>query len=307
MSVAEPSQRNLARRFTLESLIESIQQMELVQLVSLLTLFLAVIFPFDHWIFIITARVCLFLFLVFPIIIRKPAFWAALALSATVVTILEWATTDNHKYLLLYWLWVMVFCHAAIDPDQKRRVLIFNARFFLCFVFLAAVAQKLSSPSYRSGEMFEFFLYCDPRFTAFGKLVGIDPTVPDAVQKVLDFFKSPFSQVINNDLLLPGTDRARIVALVLTFWDLSLQSLIGVLFLLRRTLTDKIAHFLLLFFVFTTYLPAPVFGFGWILAIMGFTLAKDKFPRIAGAYFVSFFAILLYQLPWREWVLGIKN
>ena len=304
MSVAEPSQGNRARRFTLEALIKSIHQLELVQLVSLLTLFLAVIFPFDHWLFTMTARVCLFLFLVFPIIIRKPAFWAALALSATVVTILEWATTDNHKYLLLYWLWVVLFCHAAVDPDQKRRVLVFNARFFLCFVFLAAVAQKLSSPSYRSGEMFEFFLYCDPRFTAFGKLVGINPAVADAVQNVIDFFKSPFSQVINNELLLPGTDRARIVALVLTFWDVSLQSLIGVLFLFRRNFTDKIAHLLLLFFVFTTYLPAPVFGFGWILAIMGFTLAKDVFPRIAGAYFVSFFTILLYQLPWREWVLG---
>ena len=304
MSVAEPSQGNRAHRFTLEALIKSIQQLEFVQLVSLLTLFLAVIFPFDHWVFIITARVCLFLFLVFPIIIRKPAFWAALALSATVVTILEWETTDNHKYLLLYWLWVVVFCHAAVDPDQKRRVLVFNARFFLCFVFLAAVAQKLSSPSYRSGEMFEFFLYCDPRFTAFGKLVGINPAVADAVQNVIDFFKSPFSQVINNELLLPGTDRARIVAQVLTFWDVSLQSLIGVLFLLRRTFTDKIAHLLLLFFILTTYLPAPVFGFGWILAIMGFALAKDAFPRIAGAYFVSFFTILLYQLPWREWVLG---
>ena len=67
--------------------------------------------------------------------------------------------------------------------------------------------------------MFEFFLYCDPRFTAFGKLVGINPAVADAVQNVIDFFKSPFSQVINNELLLPGTDRARIVAQVLTFWE----------------------------------------------------------------------------------------
>lgn len=307
MSMAEPSQGNWARRFTLEALIKSTQQLELVQFVSLLTLFLAVIFPFDHWLFIITARVCLFLFLIFPTIIRKPPFWAALALSATVVTILEWATSDNHKYLLLYWLWVVLFCHIAVDPDQKRRVLILNARFFLCFVFLAAVAQKLSSPSYRSGEMFEFFLYCDPRFTAFGKLAGIDPTVADAVQKVLDFFKSPFSQVINNELLVPGTDRARIVALVLTFWDVSLQSLIGVLFVLRRPFTDKVAHLLLLFFVFTTYLPAPVFGFGWILAIWGLILAKDRFPKISAAYFISFLAILLYQLPWREWVLRMNS
>ena len=60
------------------------------------------------------------------------------------------------------------------------------------------------------------------------------------------------------------------------------------------------AHIFLLFFIFTTYLPAPVFGFGWILGIMGFALAKDRFPKIATAYVVCFFAILLYQLPWRE-------
>src|SRR5256885_11386477 len=128
MSVAELSQKNRARGFTLEALIKSIQQLELVQLVSLLTLFLTVISPFDHWFFTMTANVCLLLFLVFPTIIRKPSFWVALALSATVVTILGWAITDNHKYLLLYWLWVVLFCHAAVDPDQKRRVLIFNAR-----------------------------------------------------------------------------------------------------------------------------------------------------------------------------------
>jgi hypothetical protein len=76
------------------------------------------------------------------------------------------------------------------------------------------------------------------------------------------------------------------------------------LLLARRAVTDKFAHILLLFFIFTTYLPAPVLGFGWILAIMGFALAKEKFPRIAAVYMISFVAILLYQVPWREWVLS---
>jgi hypothetical protein len=68
--------------------------------------------------------------------------------------------------------------------------------------------------------------------------------------------------------------------------------------------TDKFAHILLLFFILTTYLPAPVFGFGWILGIMGFALAKEKFPRIAAVYMICFVVILLYQVPWREWVLA---
>ena len=38
--------------------------------------------------------------------------------------------------------------------------------------------------------------------------------------------------------------------------------------------------------------------------ILGFTLAKDPLPNMALAYFCASVAVLLYQSPWREWVLG---
>lgn len=287
-----------------EALVAFVKQLDLVETVSVLTLFLAVVFAFPHWLTQIVVRICLFLFLLSPKIIRSPLFWLALSLSSTAVIIQDWHASDNHKYLLLYWLWVVFLCHFFREPGQKRRTLLVNARFFLCFIFLAASAQKLSSPSYRSGEMFEYLLYVDTRFTAFGKLAGIDPAVPEAVQKRISFFRSPFSQVTDNDLQLPGSDRARAVGLLSTWWDLLIQLAMGMLFLFRRSITDQFAHICLLLFIFTTYLLAPVFGFGWILAIMGFTLAKENFPRIATVYIISFVMILLYQLPWRDWVLA---
>jgi len=135
-------------------------------------------------------------------------------------------------------------------------------------------------------------------------LVGVDPSVPDAVKKRIALFRSPFAQVEGNELEIPGTDRARLAALAMTWWDASLQLAIGALLLFRSRRTDLVAHVLLLFFIFTTYLPAPVFGFGWILAIMGFALAKEKFPRITAVYMICFVMILLYQVPWRDWVLA---
>ena len=284
-------------------LVEFVRSLDLVGIVSMLTLVLAIVFTFDYWLFSIVSRICFLTFILWPASLRRPQFWFALGLAGVVTIIMIWERVDNHKYLLVYWIWVLFVVHLFRDPDQQKRVLRFNARFFLCLIFLAASAQKLSSPSYRSGEMFENYLYFDLRFSAFGKLAGVDPAVGDDVKRRLNYLHSPFAEVEGNDIHIQGSDRARMAAVIMTWWDVGLQSSIGVLLLFGRRRMDEIAHLLLLFFIFTTYLPAPVYGFGWILAIMGFALAKDQFPRIAVGYFLSFFAILLYQLPWREWVL----
>jgi hypothetical protein len=287
----------------LHALAEFVRKLDFLETIRLLTLFLAVVFGVAHWLFEIVARLSFLVFVLRPRLLRRPEFWLALAVAGTFGVILRWEVTDNHKYLLVYWLWVLFVAHLFISTEQQERTIRCNARFFLCLIFLAASTQKLSSPSYRSGEMFEHLLYVDSRFTAFGKLVGISPQVPDAVKKRIALFRSPFAEVEGNELEIPGSDRARAAALLLTWWDVSLQLLIGSLLLFRRAVADKFAHILLLFFILTTYLPAPVFGFGWILAIMGFTLAKGKFPKIAAAYIICFALILVYQVPWREWVL----
>ncbi|HXX41059.1 MAG TPA: hypothetical protein VEI58_02205 [Chthoniobacterales bacterium] len=300
---ASKTGRSAGSSFGVGHLIEFTRNLDLIQTISVLTLVLAIIFQLDHWLFRIVSGICFLMFALRPSSLRQPLFWFALALAGTITIILTWEQVDNHKYLLVYWTWVLFVVHLFRDAEQQKHILLFNARFFLCLIFLAASAQKLASPSYRSGEMFEHYLYVDPRFAAFGKLVGINPVVGDVVTRKMHFLRSPFADVEGNDIHIEGSDRARIAAVAMTWWDLGLQLAIGALLLLRWRRTDEIAHIVLLFFIFTTYLPAPVFGFGWILAIMGFTLAKDKFPRIATAYLLSFFAILLYQLPWRDWVL----
>src|SRR5581483_5425175 len=196
---------------------------------SLLTLVLAVIFGFDHWLFHVVSRSCFLIFVLRPASLRRPLFWFAIALAGTITIILTWEEVDNHKYLLVYWTWVLFVVHLFPEPEQQRRVLSFNARFFLCLIFLAASAQKLSSPSYRSGEMFEHYLYVDHRFAAFGKLVGVDPSVGDAVIRQMHFLRSPFADVEGNNIHITGSNRARVAAVVMTWWDVFLQLLIGAL------------------------------------------------------------------------------
>ena len=272
--------------------------------VAYLTLFLAVVFAFPSWYFQVSAQLALLIVLLVPSTAKRPALWGLLAIVASITVVLERDLADNHKYLLCYWLWVMCIAHIPEGRELRDRIVLFNARFFLVFIFLGAVLQKFLSSSYMSGAMFELELLLDPRFQAFAHLVGIDASLAQESLRRTLLLSNAYGQVLNDKVLLMSDDRAHFVAYAITLYDFYVQVAIGALLLFRRAITDVIAHLLLLFFIVTTYLPAPVFGFGFTLAVLGFALVKERSQFLSAAYLVSMAAVLFYQVPWRDWVLG---
>ena len=246
--------------------------------VAALTLFLAVIFGFEDATFKIPSQFALMVVLLRPDTLHNAWLWVILALIGTLVLGNTWYVADNHKFLLVYWLWVVAIASCYDAEADKNRLLLINARFFLIFIFLAAVVHKVVSSSYMSGEMFETRLLLDDRFKAFAHLFGIDKSVTDAALFNYRTLQNPFTEVENNELLLPASDRSRLLALVITWYDLLVQIFIGVLFIPGCRFTDFLAHGVLLFFIVTTYLPAPVFGFGWILLFLVSPLRGVPFP-----------------------------
>lgn len=275
------------------------------QSVAAFSLFLAVVFGFDSSYFKIVSQVAILAVLLRPRLLQSLYLWAPISIMATLTLIAEWSVADNHKYLLVYWLWVVTLSCAIPDIPLAERILEGHARFFLIFVFLAAAVQKLASPTYLSGEMFEVRLLLDTRFQAFSHLLGIDQGTTDAARLAVSQLKSPFTEFANNAVRLPASDLSRWAAMAITWYDLVIQIMIGLIFIPNRRWADIAGHALLLVFIFTTYLPAPVFGFGWTLAIYGFTLSKGRFAVIQILYLVAFVAVLAYQSPWRNWVLGV--
>jgi hypothetical protein len=270
-----------------------------------LTLFLAFVFGFDAWQFQLTIQLAVLCTLLVPRIARTPALWGVVAIVATATLLKERNLADNHKYLLCYWLWVMCIAHIPNEAEFRDRILRFNARFFLIFIFLAAAAQKFSSVTYMSGSMFGMQLLVDGRFQAFAHLIGIEPGLSDESLRRLLLLQNSYVQVVDNHVKLSSNDHVHYVARLVTLYDFYVQVAIGVLLLFCRRMTDIAAHVLILFFIVTTYLPAPVFGFGMTLSILGFTIAKDRFRSIGTAYLFTIVAVLVYQVPWRNWVLGV--
>ena len=275
----------------------------LIDAAAALSLFLVAVWGFDKPLARFAGQVVLLVVLLRPELLKNGLLWAMLASVSSVALVQDWSSADNHKYLLVYWLWIMTMATSVRDAQTAEAVLTWHARFFLMFVFLVAACQKLSSPTYMSGEMFELKLLLDERFKAFGHLLGFDKSIADAARLTIAKLKSPLNEFEGNAVLLPANDLSRTLALLITWYDLLVQIAIGLLFVPARKLTDRMGHLVLLFFIFTTYLPAPVFGFGWTLCIYGFTIARACFPLLSLAYAAAFVAVLAYQAPWREWVL----
>jgi hypothetical protein len=272
--------------------------------VPYLTLFLAAVFGFQAWLFQLSVQLALLTVLLVPTAARRPALWGLLAIAASITLVQERDMADNHKYLLCYWLWVMCVAHIPSERALTDRIIRFNARFFLIFIFLGAAVQKFLSATYLTGSMFELELLLDDRFRAFAHLVGIDHSIgEESVRRVLQL-QNPYVQVLDNKLKLPADDHVHSVAMLVTAYDFYVQVAIGVLLLFCRKVTDITADILLLFFIFTTYIPAPVLGFGFTLAILGFALAKERSQYLSAAYLLAMVAVLFYQVPWRDWVLG---
>lgn len=289
----------------LQYVVAQVEALDLLRAVTLPTLFLVIRFGFHDWQMQMAASMSLLVVLFFPAALYSVSLWALLAVASSAALVVNWETADNHKYLFVYWMWIMTAVMAVREIDWREQIILFNARFFLVFIFLAAALQKFLSPTYMSGEMFELVMLTDRRFYGFGDLLGTSREVVEQTGQQLARLRAPTAEVVGNEIIMPSNDRVRTLALLITWYDLYVQVLIGALFVVRRRITDLAAHLLLLFFIFTTYLAAPVGGFGWLLAIFGFALTKETAPRLHIVYFASFFALLIYGIPWRTWVLSV--
>lgn len=289
--------------FSIKRFAAKLEQATLIDYVAATTLLLVLFFGFSDILTKFSVQIFLLLIVLKFATIQSAWLWGVLSVVHTIVLLDNWMVADNHKYLTVYWLYVVTIALIISGRFDSDRYLATVARFFIVFIFCVAAVQKSFSPTFISGEMFELNLLLDSRFTAFGHLFGVDQSSAEATKKIVSSLKSPFVEIEGNSILLPSTDWTRTLALSITWYDVIVQFVIGLLFVPSRRLTDFMGHCVLLFFILTTYLPAPVFGFGWLLCILGLCVAWRNFEHLRIAYLLSFVAVLAYQSPWRAWVL----
>lgn len=205
-----------------------------------------------------------------------------------------WYAVPNHIYLQAYWCLAIAIC---LRFENKEELLAKSARWLVGLVFLYAVIWKLRTPEFIDGRFLEFSILTDFRLAPLAGMFGIDiETVMQNRQ-----WLSHYTQAgdVMGDVQLTAVEGIRAVSLWLSWWTILIEFAVALVFLLPdKRVKLGCRHGCFLGFIFSTYLLAPVVGFGWALTAMGMSQVKRTSNFLWTAlYVLGFILIFLSRNP----------
>ncbi len=224
-------------------------------------------------------------------LMRHAWVWLGLAGVLALAYTQSWPQQNNHDFLKLYWCLGLGASLLAVDPAKAVR---FNARVLIGLCFLFAFLWKALSPDYLSGAFFNYFLLQDTRFGLLAEFVaGLDPgaLMRGRIDRVVyTAFGDPAGT-----LTVPLAAEARWLAPLMTWWTLLIEGAVAIAFLLpTRLRASRWRDAVLLLFVFSTYVVAPILYFAWIILAMGIIQCeRETFRYWPGLYVAAFVLVLM--------------
>jgi hypothetical protein len=281
-------------RATARALLADVATMDVVTLVTSVTLLNLMVGPVGRWYVRPAVLALAATGLLLPRAARLASLWWWLCWLTALRVLGSWPQVDNHAYLLSYWCLALALAHGSPSP---RDVLAVNGRVLIGLVFLLATLQKACSPDYIDGRFFRFTLVTDPRFSSIAQLVGrMDEATLDQNRALVLTDRHGTGPA--RPFIEPQAFRR--LVFVSTWAVVMLEALVAVAFLSRRPAAlHRARDALLVGFCLITYAVAPVPGFGWLLVVMGLAQADDARPRLRWAYLGAWAVILVYEyVPW---------
>lgn len=239
--------------------------------------------------------------LLVPRVTQTAGFWLFCASVMCASNLVNWHSADNHKHLLGYWCLALWLSVGAANPSEVIRQ---SARWLIGLVFLFAVTWKIRSPDFLSGAFFEHTLLFDPRFSGVAKTLG--EMLPRELDSNARLISAMAHESGSEVVVLASSPRIVFMAKVMAIWTVVIEGALGLSFLLSNVARlSPLRDLLLLVFVVTTYVIAPVLGFGYLLLILGFAQTRPKQLTLRVGYLVMFAGLYVVNVPWyRLLVLG---
>jgi len=275
-------------------LLQSVAQTSAFELCLLLTLLLLAFYPPRSIFISIPLSIIAILGVIAPPVRHARLPWLAAGLLVAASCLMNWQSADNHKYLLAYWCLGIFCCLGTGAPEQSLAQI---GRWLIGAVFGIAVVQKTLSPDYLTGDFFYYELLFDDRFENLAQYLGgvnrFIVELNESARSALTSYDSTLTAV-----KLSSTDRIVWLAGFITWWNYLIQLAIAVAWLSPEgRWPSRARHPLLLVFLFSTYLIAPVTGFGWVLIIMALCCLKPGSTRTQLSYLLAFVVLQAYTFP----------
>lgn len=321
--------RSLARvMIALRRLVRPIVRADLTDLVPLASVFVLLLSAFDEWYMLGPFTMLALAGVVWRPWLKTPSFWYLAAMLFGVACYLNWHSADNHKYLMTYWCLALCVVF-SVEERHREAVLAHNARLLLGLCMLLAISWRLSSDNYLSGGFFHFTLLTDERFQYFGQWLGdASPAALADNRQLKELLATGYLRGLDvTSVQLADGGGLRTWATVLTWWTLFIEGSIGLLFAVSAcrgltrcsepetdtepTTTDValawLRNGLLLLFGTTTYVFAPVRGFGWILMLLGLAQCGDRDRSWRLAFVAVLLLIQSYTMPYGALIEGLRS
>jgi|SRR3954471_3481345 len=232
-----------------------------------------------------------------PALLRSALAWGAIAVMVAVRIADDWPLADNHVYLLGYWAFAIALSLRARAPEDT---LAFSSRWLIGLAFVFAVLWKtMLSPDFLDGRFFRVTLLTDPRFGDAAQLIGgLSSGQLAANRKALELL--PPGAELLDPASIEEPARLRLLASVATWGIVALEAAVALAMLLPApAVGSSVRHAALLLFCGTTYLFAPVAGFGWLLLAMGVGQLDDRQTVLRRVYVAAFLVVIFYgEIPW---------
>ncbi|MGI9518897.1 MAG: hypothetical protein ACR2NP_17720 [Pirellulaceae bacterium] len=290
-------------------------QFRTFDLVAILTLALSIYLTFESqnfFQFLILLQL-LVVSIAWPAFRRSCHLWLTVVLLWVPTLYYEWCNHEDHVYFAIYWCavlglatWrpaVVVAGKLRQRSDSKEwhrdteKFIRVSARWLIGLCFLFAFAWKLASPEFRDGSLFQYKLTCDNRFSETLAIYpgGMDvPTLLVNYEKMHEL-RSPAAQVTAQPLQY--TDRISWMSHAMTWWTILIEGLLAVAFLWpagRRV--NLVRNASLILFALSTYVIAPVMGYGFAFMILGFANTESHERKTRWTYFGALIILLLILL-----------
>ncbi len=224
-------------------------------------------------------------------LLRRAGYWFAMLAVYVVGVQGVVLLIDNHEFLLGYWLLALAVSRLLADPNGGLAT---SARLLVGLAFAFATLWKVVTPEYLDGGLFHTMLLFDPRFAGIASAVS-DMTFQGGLYnyQILGLVRSVGDGAVVRPVVdAPGI---RAAALGMTWWTVVVEGAVAVCFLAPvRSVVGRARHVVLLVFLWTTYVLAPVMGFGWLLVAMGVAQAPlDKHRLYLPAFAAAFVVVLV--------------